>query len=74
MLLSNERCPVQCTKLFGEQKDQLDLQYFTYAMHSANKFYYPAMNGEQHGNVEVERHLNTITAKIIFDKFVKYDY
>lgn len=42
---------------FGLEDAFVDLLHFDRAMYSANSFYYPAMNGEQFGNLAASREL-----------------
>jgi len=45
-----------------------DFLKFKVIMMSSNHFFFPAMNGEQHGNIEASKVVSDITSKIIYKK------
>lgn len=52
----------------GSLEERVQLAYFTSAMFSSNNYYSPAMNGEQHGNLEVDQLLHKLRGKILIEQ------
>jgi hypothetical protein len=47
------------------KKELCEFVWLDANMHSCNRFYFPAMNGEQHGNLEASKGLLAISQKVI---------
>lgn len=50
------------------KKECTDLRLFQSGMHSCNRFYFPAMNGEQDGNAEATKRLLQAAYRIVQDE------